>query len=304
MSQMTDGPVKTFLAGEALEAFRRVKLSSGKVVYADQADSNAYIGVTTEACADGAYVGVRLLNANGTQKCVAADTFTANAALYAANDGKVSDSSSGNRIGTSLEACTTAGDVVECLLDYGGSATALTRDSIAQDDLQPYVIPLTQLRTWDALATNLPATAGNDDMGLVTGTPGTHAPTVVGADAGGTTATNKAGFLFSLPPEYQDGETVTLRVNAAMAVISDKTATLDATVYDLAAPSSDICATAAQSINSATAANKDFTITPTNLVAGDQLFVVLTTAVTDSGDAAPNINAVINSVSLLLDIRC
>lgn len=304
MSQMVDGPVKTFLAGEALSAYRRVKLSSGEVVYADQSDSNAYIGVTTEACADGEYVGVRLLNANGTQKCVAADTFTANAALYAADDGKVSDSSSGNRIGTSLEACTTAGDVVECLLDYGGSATALTRDSIVQEDLVVYAIPLTQLRTWDALATNLPATAANDDMGLVTGTPGTDAPVIKGADAGGTTATNKAGFLVSLPAEYQAAETVKLRVNVAMQVISDSTATLDASVYDLSAPTVDLCATAAQSINSATAANKDFTITATGLDVGSQLFVVLTSAVTDSGNAANYINAVINSVSLLLDIRC
>ncbi len=113
----------TLIAGEVLEPFRRVKLSStGRtVVYADQADSDGYIGVTNAegASAIGDPVAVILREGAETIKMVAADSFSANATLYAANDGKVSDSVSGNPIGTALDAATAAGDIVEVLPSRG-----------------------------------------------------------------------------------------------------------------------------------------------------------------------------------------
>jgi hypothetical protein len=59
--------------------------------------------------------------------------------------------------------------------------------------------------------------------------------------------------------------------------------------------SADLCETAAQSINNLTAANKDFVITPTGRIAGEQLDVVLTFGGTDgaTGTAViPQINKV------------
>lgn len=305
MTQYATGP-KTFTAGEDLAAFRRVKLSSSTVVYADQADSTSYLGVTMNAVSSGDLVTVRLKNAEGTFKCVAADTFSAGAALYAADDGKVSDSSSGSVIGTALEAATAAGDVVEVILDLGGAAYTFPRTTITMESLVSYNIPLTHLRTWDALATNLPATAANDDLALITGTPGTDAPCVKGADIGGTTGTYKAGFLWSLPAEYSADDDVKVRINANMQVIcagSGAASTIDVSAYRTAAPTVDICATAAQSINSATAADKDFVLTDTDLAPGEMLFIVITAAATDGDNSAANINAVINSVEMLLDIR-
>src|SRR5574343_27922 len=86
MSQFTISP-KSFTAGEALAAFRRVKLSTTSAVYADQADTGNFIGFT----------------------------LAAGASLYAADDGKVSDTASGAAIGVAMEAAGADGDVVEVL---------------------------------------------------------------------------------------------------------------------------------------------------------------------------------------------
>jgi len=306
MAQSCDSP-KTFLAAEVLAAYRRVKLSSGSgtyVVYADQADSSSFLGITIgEAAAIGDPVPVELKGVTRTVKATAADSFAAGAILYAANDGKVSDSASGNAIGTALEAASNDGDVVEIILDGGAAAIGTLRAAMSQDDNAVYAVPLTDCRTWDNLAVNIPATAANDDLALITGTAGSAAPQIEGADFGGTTESKKTAFQFALPVEYVAGESITLRVKAKMKVVADTSCTLDANVYRQAAPTTDICATAAQSINSATATNKDFTITPTDCAPGDLLTVILTVAGTDAGNAAPDITAVLEKIEMLLDVK-
>ncbi len=134
MSQQTEGGIKTFLAGEDLEAYRRVKLSAGDtVVYADAGE--AFIGVTQEKVDSGKQVSVALRSAARSYKIAAKEALAANAALYGGDDGKVQDTASGNAIGTSLEAATADGDIIECLLDDGngalisGAATAIVADS-------------------------------------------------------------------------------------------------------------------------------------------------------------------------------
>jgi len=129
MSQQNEG-IKTFTAGEDLEAFRRVKLSSGEVVYADQIDSDGWIGVTQEKVSDGAMVTVRLKGTGRTSKMVASEALSSGASLYAADDGKVADTASGNVIGVALEAATADGDVIEVLPDVAsveidGASTAI-----------------------------------------------------------------------------------------------------------------------------------------------------------------------------------
>lgn len=305
MSQLCESP-KTFYATEALEANRRVKLtaSSGTYVeYADQSDSSSFIGVTQDNVALGELVSVALKGVHQTFKLVAADTFAVEATLYAADDGKVSDSASGNAIGTALEAATAAGDVVEAILDFGVAAVIGARSAWPQEDAVVYPVPLTDCRTWDSLAVNIPATAANDNLALITGTAGTDAPQIQSSDFGGTTCDQYTSFEFTLPPEYVAGETITLRVRAAMQVIADTSCTLDALVYRQAAPTVDICATAAVSINSATPANKDFTITPDNCVPGDLLRVILRVQGTDSGNAADYIQAILSRIQMLLDIK-
>jgi len=117
MSQQNEG-LKGFIAGEALEAYRRVKLAPGlgdTVVYADQADSDNYIGVTQDSVKVGEHITVRLKTRSKTFKIEASDSFAVQADLYAADDGKVSDSASGNKIATALEAASSGGEIIEML---------------------------------------------------------------------------------------------------------------------------------------------------------------------------------------------
>lgn len=92
-------------AGEALAINRFVKLDGSterQVVYADAGDRP--IGVTLAPADSGAEVAVEMLNVGATLKVTAAGTITVNSTVYTANDGKVSDSVSGQPIGKLLKA--------------------------------------------------------------------------------------------------------------------------------------------------------------------------------------------------------
>lgn len=90
MAEINVTGLKAFTAGEALEAYRRVKLnSSQEVVYADADDIG--IGITEDAAASAGVVTVRLHNAPGTRKVVCAAAVDIGDILYGADDGKVND---------------------------------------------------------------------------------------------------------------------------------------------------------------------------------------------------------------------
>lgn len=169
-----------------------------------------------------------------------------------------------------------------------------------------YPLPLLDSRVWDAPMSLLPTTSANDDLGVSVGTWATSAPTVQTSDlkaAGSTTRYSRHQFV--LPPEYVAGESVVLRINAGMVTtVADTACTVDAVVYENtgAAISSDLCATAAQSMNSLTAADKDFTITATSLGPGDLLDIRLAVLVNDAATGTAVI-AKLNSVSLVLSVR-
>ncbi len=125
----TEGP-RTFTAGEDLEAYRRVKIKSGtttsppEVVYADAGE--ACIGTTLAPAKSGDPIAVKGLNDSGTRLVEAADSFAVGANLYGANDGKVSDSASGNAQFVALEAATAENDVIEATVDPYLTNTAAT----------------------------------------------------------------------------------------------------------------------------------------------------------------------------------
>jgi len=214
------------------------------------------------------------------------------------------DSSTGPFAGFAIEDA--ADGKVRMFLCSRDSAITLARSALVQDDLVPYTIALTSLRVHDAMITNLPGTAAADDMGLITGTPGTDSPTLQGVDFGGTSTDEKGAFEFILPAEYVAGQTVTVRVRAAMlTTVSDGTATVDVECWeagDDGAAGADICATAAQSINSLTPANKDFTITPTNLAPGDRVVIRVAFGGSDTGNVGVMIPE-ISKLQVLLDIK-
>jgi hypothetical protein len=109
MSKQTNVPI-SITAGEALAAFRCVKPFGSTVVYADAGD--VPVGITQAVAASGAEAVLRSFS-EGTCKVMAADSFSAGARLYVADDGKVSDTINGRMIGTALEAATADGDIIE-----------------------------------------------------------------------------------------------------------------------------------------------------------------------------------------------
>ena len=174
-----------------------------------------------------------------------------------------------------------------------------------------FTIPWHWWRIWNS-ATNasLPGTAAsNDDLALVMGTFATAPPSIQGFDVGGEASYEAfARAQIPMPWDYAAGQGVTLRFHAGMlTTVASVSAALDELAYEtdeavgLVGSPTDICGTAAQSINSTTLADIDFTITPTSLVAGDLLDVRIAINC-NSADTAVMI-PVIGAVKMLYDAR-
>lgn len=183
----------------------------------------------------------------------------------------------------------------------------IERTKLEQNTLVPFPIDLAAVcKVWDARQTNLPGTAAADDLAIITGTFGTNAVRIRSSDGKATSITQRLGFELIVPAEYDPGQTLTLRIRAGMVTtISDTTATVDVEARKLdedGAVGSDICTTAATTINSLTKANCDFTITPTGLVAGDRLDIRVTITITDGATGTAVIGE-ISRIVPLVDIR-
>jgi hypothetical protein len=111
MNMSKDASVISIEAGEALEANRLVKLSSGTAVYCDA--GNTPVGVNLDYVASGAMASIKLLaNGVGTFAVESAGAVSANATVYTAADGKFDDTVTDTCLGTLMEAAT-SGDVCE-----------------------------------------------------------------------------------------------------------------------------------------------------------------------------------------------
>lgn len=185
--------------------------------------------------------------------------------------------------------------------------SGFTRSMLDQENEVELPIPLTDLRVWDAFQTNLPGTAATDDLALVGGTFGTNSPSVETGDlkAAGST-TRYARFALTLPYYYQDAETIKLRIRAGMVTtVADTAATVDLEAYlsnGEGGIGSDLVATAAQSANSLTFADLDFTITATTVTAGATLDCRIAFLVND-GATGTEVKGRIGKVSRLLDVK-
>lgn len=191
-------------------------------------------------------------------------------------------------------------------LQVNGTLPTYSRTWLQQDPNALFAVPWASLRVWDAAATNLPATSASDDLGLYGGTFASATPKISTGDVKAAGCTRYARFQFQIPAEYDAGASVTLRAHAGMTTtVADTSALLDVECYKSdreAGLGSDLCATAAQSINSLTDADKDFVITPTGLSAGDVLDIRLTIVVVDAATGAAVI-ADIGALEMLVDIK-
>jgi hypothetical protein len=178
---------------------------------------------------------------------------------------------------------------------------------LKQDALAIFPVRFTGLRVWDAIHTNLPGTAATDDLALVGGTFGTSPPVVSAGDCKALGATSRyARFMVELPECYEAGETVTLSLSAGVVTtVASVSCTVDVECYELdkiGGIGSDLCATAATTINSLVFAAKSFTITSSGLVAGDVLDIRITIAVNDAATVTA-VTPTITAIDLLCDIK-
>lgn len=181
------------------------------------------------------------------------------------------------------------------------------RSSLTTDSLSVFPIPFADLRVWDAQQTNLPGTSASDDLGFYGGTFGSGAPLIRTYDVKAASAqTMYARFQTRVPAEFVAAGTLKLRLAAGMVTtVAGTSATVDVECYKVNKDNSigsDLCATNAQSINSLTFANKDFTITSSGLSPGDVLDVRITVATNDAATATAVI-AAIAGIDLLADIK-
>lgn len=194
-----------------------------------------------------------------------------------------------------------AGEVLLLVSDFANTNWRIAGTGHTSDFVGISVLPIEQWRIHDDYDTLLPETAATDDLGFIEGTFGTHSPTLQSDDFGGASTTMYGRQRFVLPPNYRSGSAITLRAHAGMlTTVADTSATIDFVVHKddgEGAVGTDICATAATTINSLTLADKDFTITPTGLVAGDTLDIRTTVAATDAGNLGV-MKAVIGKVSI------
>lgn len=186
---------------------------------------------------------------------------------------------------------------------YTATATGAPTRSDMTAETSNFTLNLTDARVWNGVTAILPNAAAADDMGMITGTLGTDPIMLQGIDFKAGTTDERCRFSFTVPPNYVDGGAITVRVRAGMnTTVSDGTATVDCEVYsndEDGTVSADLCETAAQDINNLTAADKDFVITPTGIVAGEQLDIVLSFGGTD-GATGTAVIPQINKVSVRL----
>ena len=185
----------------------------------------------------------------------------------------------------------------------GNADIATTK--IAQRVLAESVIPLTNLRVWDAVASILPSAAAADDLGLVTGTWGTNPVRVTAGDVKTTGSTRRLYFAVPIPANYEDGQTIQVRIRAKMeTTVADTSCTIDLEAYvgTSGTLGSDLVTTAAQSMNSLTAASYDFTINPTGVDPGDLIECRLSIAYNDAATATA-VTPAVYKIALLCDTR-
>lgn len=130
MGYRNQGPW-TETAGENLAAYRFVMWSGGNVVYADAGDEP--IGLTLYSAASGASVAVAPLD-SALNIVTASGVISAGAAIYVANEGKVSASAVGKQIGIAKTAAAANNDNIPALVwgPRGGNDLMAARGAVCE----------------------------------------------------------------------------------------------------------------------------------------------------------------------------
>jgi hypothetical protein len=187
------------------------------------------------------------------------------------------------------------------------TVAAIQRAKLQQDSLKPYVVPLTDLRKYTDLTLVLPNAASGSDLGLISGTYASASPCIETGDLKAAGATIRyARFQLRMPMEFVAGQTVTLRAHAGMVTtVADTSATILFEAYKsdgYAGIGSNLVSTAATTINSLSAADKDFVVDGSGLNPGDVLDVRVRMTITDAATGTV-VKGRIGAITLLCDVQ-
>ena len=179
----------------------------------------------------------------------------------------------------------------------------LTEDlSYPQQDAAVYNIPISGSRGSDGSLLNLPDT---EDLGQPYISYSSGEMVLSGNSPNGDTQTDVSYVQYGLPPEYADGESVTIRIYAAYSsgASDGSTKTIDVSCYERRVSDgsafTDLCTTSAGTLTG-TGTAFDFVVTPTNLAASDDLIIQVTTAFQDASTVG---EAEIYAIQAVLDIN-
>ena len=175
----------------------------------------------------------------------------------------------------------------------------------AERALQPFEIPITDVLAEDGAALGIVEEAGTFNRAI-----GTNQLFLDGELALNETEASVGWFRFTLPHNYVAAGDVTIRAVVGLFEGAGGTAAAGTCTIDFeareqgsdATVGSDICATAATAI-SASFGNKDFTVTPTGLVAGDTVVCKMTTSVAETANDVATLNARITKLQVLCDVQ-
>lgn len=170
-------------------------------------------------------------------------------------------------------------------------------DKAPRPQLNPYgqmfagvdAIPLSDFRKNDMAVL---ASAGTTSLGITAGTHGSASPMIVSSSTNGTSVTETARTLYRLPDYYRPGQPITVRISGRVATARTVAATVDVQAYKSnreGGVGSDLCTTAAASINSTSWADAEFVINSSGLQAGDVLDLELTVANNDTGGSSAGV---------------
>jgi hypothetical protein len=189
-----------------------------------------------------------------------------------------------------------------------GNAEIL-HSQMRQRVLQPFPVNWADFRVWDAQTSNPVAVPASDDLALLPAAfTASGASTLISAgdckNLGATT--RRVAFFMAVPAEYDDGETIQIRIRAFMSTtVASTSCTVDLEAFIVGSSStvgSDLVTTAATTMNSLTASDKDFTIDAASVNPGDLLLCRLTIVCNDTATATA-VTPTVSSVVLLCDTR-
>ncbi len=185
-----------------------------------------------------------------------------------------------------------------------GAAAAIDRSKLAEDALAKFEIPIADLRTEVFGALTLAEDADSFNLNY-----NTNVITVKGEVTDNETETSIGTFMFRLPAEYVAAGDVKVRFRSellAAAAPTNNGSTLDLSCYEQAdgAVGGDIVSTAALTFTALdTFYNQDFSLTATDLVAGDLLSCKFTMTTIDSEAGGGTITFTSDPPVVLVDIK-